>query len=591
MNETSKSTSRRSHDLAFLQHYFVGEGLDIGADEDPLSAHRHVFPGVKRITSWGREQGDMVNMHGLQSEAFDFVHASHALANVANPAKALAKWLELLKPGGYAIVTVPDEDLYEKRCWPSRFNRQHKVSFTIGKAASPLPSSVDVLDLVRAMSEVASCERVNLVRAHYDESRKDIDQTAHGVAECAIEIVLRKRAVPAATKLLATLVQARSTDESIEAGRRALQMYPYRFEVYHRTSMEWLRWAREEAIDGLWEQCVERLPGEHLPRLYQALHAIARGKLYEGFNLREATMAPLGWQRRTTARPPVDIPAWKGESLSGKSIVIWSEFGLGDEIFFLRFARILRERCGASHVSVMCQTPLVSLFRTSGEADAVIDVNDGANLPQHDYWVFPHAIPAHLPLELEALPASVPFLRAPGQAAHATLIARSRSLKVGVVFKGAPTHENDHARSLPTLSLLDPLFELDGVEFFSLQKGAGAQEAAEYAGRLENFHDLGADVRTMDETANIIAALDLVLTVDTSVAHVAGAMGKPTWLMLPAYGDWRWHYRREDSPWYPSMRLFRRSFGGAWPELIARIRGHLLALADSRKARQAVRAV
>src|SRR5215813_4597907 len=115
-------------------------------------------------------------------------------------------------------------------------------------------------------------------------------------------------------------------------------------------------------------------------------------------------MAPMGWQRRTTAQPPTAFPEWQGESLDGKSIVIWSEFGLGDEIFFMRCARMLRERCGASRVTVMCQSPLVSLFEASGEADAVIDARNAAHLPAHDYWIFPHAIPVHLPLDLEALP-------------------------------------------------------------------------------------------------------------------------------------------------------------------------------------------
>ncbi|HWT35959.1 MAG TPA: methyltransferase type 11, partial [Paraburkholderia sp.] len=428
----------------------------------------------------------------------------------------------------------------------------------------------------QTLSPAASCERVSLVRDHYDATRADVDQTAHGLAECAIEMVLRKRHVPTWKQMLEATVHACSAETSLEAGRRATRTYPYRFEVYHRTMMEWLRWNREEEVDELLDRCVAHLHDEHLPRLYRALHAISRGKLQQGFRWREQTMAPMGWQRRTTAQPPVTFSEWRGESLEGKSIVIWSEFGLGDEIFFLRCARMLRERCGARHVTVMCQLPLVSLFQASDEADAVVDVKDAAQLPAHDYWVFPHAIPAHLALDLKALPASVPYLRAHADKAPAALKAGARALKVGIVFKGAPTHENDHARSLPSLSVLDPLFEFDGVEFFSLQKGAGADEAAQYAQRLPNFHDLGASIRSMDETANAIAALDLVLTVDTSVAHVAGAMGKPTWVMLPSYGDWRWHYAREDSPWYPTMRLFRRRSGGTWTEVVARIRGHLL---------------
>ncbi|MFM0340954.1 methyltransferase domain-containing protein [Paraburkholderia fungorum] len=519
---------------------------------------------------------------GLTDASFDFVHASHCLADQENTAKALSRWLELLKPGGYAILTLPDEDLYGKGEWPNRFNRSHKASFTIHKPARALPKSVNVLDLVREVSHVAACERVTLVREHYDDGRREEDQTARGVAECAIEIVLRKRAVPTARELLDAATHARSAQQSIAACRQAIQTYPYRFEMYHRSLMEMLRWNVPEEADAFWAQCVERLPGEHPPRLYQALHAISRGKLQEGFALREAMMGPLGWKRRTTAQPPSTVPEWTGQPLAGKSIAIWSEFGLGDEIFFLRFARIFRERCGARHVTVVCQAPLVDLYRASGEMDEVISIEQASVLPPLDYWVFPHAIPACLPLDLEALPATVPYLRAPRGTPAKLPQVGAEKLKVGLVFKGNPTHENDRQRSLPSLAVLDDLMNLEGIEFFSLQKGAGADEAAAYAAKLANFHDVGESLNTMAETASAVAALDLVLTVDTSVAHVAGAMGKPVWLMLPAYGDWRWHYTREDSPWYPTMKLFRRRFGCDWSEVVARINGHLLQLLASK---------
>ncbi|WP_040052590.1 two-partner secretion domain-containing protein [Caballeronia concitans] len=168
-------------------------------------------------------------------------------------------------------------------------------------------------------------------------------------------------------------------------------------------------------------------------------------------------------------------------------------------------------------------------------------------------------------------------------------VTNSGTLKVGIVFKGNPTHENDSQRSLPSLGVLDDLVKLGGVEFFSLQKGAGADEAARYGQLYRNFHDIGPGLNTMAETASAIAALDIVLTVDTSVAHVAGAMGKPVWLMLPSYGDWRWHYTREDSPWYPTMRLFRRRFGCDWSEVVARLAGHMRQ-AVMEKAQRAVTA-
>ncbi len=120
------------------------------------------------------------------------------LAEQDNPHKALARWLDLLKPGGYVILTVPDEDLYGKGVWPSRFNRAHKFSFTMHKTGERLPRSMNVLDLIVSMSHVAECERVTLVRENFDDRRRDVDQTANGLTECAIEIVLRKRDVPTA---------------------------------------------------------------------------------------------------------------------------------------------------------------------------------------------------------------------------------------------------------------------------------------------------------------------------------------------------------------------------------------------------------
>lgn len=578
MKETSKASLRRSHDPSFVQHYLVGEGVDIGAKSDPLAAHAASFPLMRRVASFTPSQASFTETQGAQDAKFDFVHASHILAEQDNAYKALAGWLDLLKPGGHAVVTVPDEDLYGKGVWPSRFNARHKSSFTICKTGQGLARSINVTDLVAAMSQVAECERVTLVREHFDAGNPEVDQTAEGFAECAIEFVLRKRAVPTAQELKDAMSRSRSAADGIAAAKEAVRLYPYRFDVYHRALLETLRWNVPEEADAFWEQCVKRLPGEHGPQLYRVLHAIARGKLQQGFAMREKLMAKFGWKRRTTTEPPRSVPAWTGQPLKGKSIAIWSEFGLGDEIFFMRFARIFREQCGAERVVLVCQAPLVELYEASGEADQVVNVDHAANFAGADYWVFPHAIPAYLPLNLEALPQTVPYLRAPKEAPSRLPLVEAGKIKVGVVFKGNPTHENDRHRSLPSLSVLNDLFKMEGFEFFSLQKGAGSDEAAAYAEARANFHDVGPRLETMAQTASAIAALDVVITVDTSVAHVAGAMGKRVWLMLPAYGDWRWHYTREDSPWYPTMRLFRRRFNGDWSEVVARIGGHLLHL-------------
>src|SRR5689334_10608191 len=127
MNETQKSVLRRSRDPAFLQSYFRGTGIDITAGSDSLSAYAYLFPKIQSVVIWNQKQGNTLHMNGVANGSFDFVHASHCLEHLGNPFQGLARWLELVKPGGHVILTVPDEDLYEKGLWPSRFNLDHKV--------------------------------------------------------------------------------------------------------------------------------------------------------------------------------------------------------------------------------------------------------------------------------------------------------------------------------------------------------------------------------------------------------------------------------------------------------------------------------
>ncbi|RZT28823.1 methyltransferase domain-containing protein [Cupriavidus agavae] len=549
------STLRRIHDPGFMQHYFHGVGLDLGADATGLARCSREFPRVVRVVPW---KGELMAVPGVEHRSFDFVHASHCLQTVVNPAKALGRWLDLLKTGGYLVLTVPDQDLADQTVQPAETNDAPARGFSVCKDPLP-PGSVNLLELVRAYGSIAACERIAVIRP-----------------EQAIEVVLRKRPAPTPAEMLGAAGRARNVEDFLQISQTTLRLFPYRFDVAHQVSVGMMRWNLFDEAETLWARMVTRLPEEWGPKLYQFLHVISSGKINEGFRLRAAATDDWSWKRRTSAPPPETFPRWTGQSLAGKTIAIWSEFGLGDEIFFLRFSRMLRKQAGARSVTVVCQSPLVELFEASGEADAVLDIRASAAIPEHDYWVYPHDIPAWLPVELDALPASVPYLRLPSGAPPVTLPGRPQALKVGVAFKGAPTHENDGARSLRSLSMLDSLFAHEEVEFFSLQKGRGADEAADYARKRSNFHDIGATLETMMDTARVIAALDLVLTVDTSVAHVAGAMGKPTWLLVPEFADWRWHYVREDSPWYPTMKLFRHPPNGSWAEVLTRVNGHLL---------------
>ncbi|WP_455289848.1 glycosyltransferase family 9 protein [Cupriavidus necator] len=286
--------------------------------------------------------------------------------------------------------------------------------------------------------------------------------------------------------------------------------------------------------------------------------------------------------RRTPTPPELPYPRWQGERLAGKSIVIWTEFGLGDEIMFSRFAADLKDTLGAARVSVLCQDPIYPLLRDGlAGADLILPVSRRDELPHHDYWVFPHSIPLYRTLTTDSVPAA-PYLGVP-EAARAQWAERlalgAHPCKVGLVWQGSPTHENDAHRSIHDLAQLDPILALPDIAFVSLQKGRAETDAIQWAEAAPEYRRaLGHQLDTMSDTAAVVAGLDLVIAVDTSVAHLAGAMGKPVWLMLPTMSDWRWLFAREDSVWYPSMRVFRQQRLGQWEPVVARMATELARL-------------
>ena len=194
MWEQSKAAKRRFGIAAFHNRYFVGHGIDVGGKPDPLGQYSGIFPQMLSARTWDMEDGDAQYMAGIADNQYDFLHASHCLEHMVEVREALANWLRIIKPGGFLIITVPDEDLYEMGHWPSRFNPDHKWTFTIMKQESWSPKSINVLDLLRDFSGQLEVEKVELLRDFYrDAWRADnIDQTRTPVAECSIEIILRK---------------------------------------------------------------------------------------------------------------------------------------------------------------------------------------------------------------------------------------------------------------------------------------------------------------------------------------------------------------------------------------------------------------
>lgn len=191
-NECSKAANRRALDPAFTEIFFVGEGIDIGAGPDGLSSLGARFPKMGTVRLWDIPDGDAMLMASVPDDTFDFVHSSHCLEHLVNPLTAIGNWLRIVKPGGFVVFTIPDEDLYEQGEFPSTFNPDHKVTFTTWKPKSWSPRSVSLLALLPTLNPPCQVVKVEQLLAKYDWSGERRDLTWLTDAECAIEVVLRK---------------------------------------------------------------------------------------------------------------------------------------------------------------------------------------------------------------------------------------------------------------------------------------------------------------------------------------------------------------------------------------------------------------
>jgi tetratricopeptide (TPR) repeat protein len=268
----------------------------------------------------------------------------------------------------------------------------------------------------------------------------------------------------------------------------------------------------------------------------------------------------------------IDLPGpqWDGSDPAGRTILVHAEQGFGDTIQFARYLPMIAARGGRPVLA--CEPALIPLLR---DMDGVSVVVKGAPLPRYDRWIDQMSLPRVFATRVDSIPCADGYLRA-----NPARIARWRDAlppgpRVGIAWAGNPAHSNDRRRSLPDTELLR-ILGVSGIGFVNLQVGPRAA--------MGPLADLSASLTDFAETAGLIEAVDLVVTVDTAVAHVAGAIGTPAWVLLPFAPDWRWLLGRADSPWYSSLRLFRQPSPGDWGAVAAEVAG---ALADWRDARHA----
>ena len=262
-------------------------------------------------------------------------------------------------------------------------------------------------------------------------------------------------------------------------------------------------------------------------------------------------------------------PRWSGGPIGNRTLLVYSDHGFGDAIHMARFMPEVRARANG-RVAIECQPELVRLFEASDLADQVVARRSDNGPPdiRFDVQIGMMRLPGLFGTTLETIPAAVPYLSVPDPAAQAwrDRIPGEGTLRVGIRWQGNPGHPNNRLRSCLLADLL-PLARIGGVRLYSLQTDR-LPDAEDPCPEGLEIVDPAPDLSDFLETAAAISSLDLVITADTAVAHVAGALAKPVWVLLPRVPDWRWLIGRDDSPWYPTMRLFRQTEAGRWDDVI-----------------------
>jgi tetratricopeptide (TPR) repeat protein len=360
-----------------------------------------------------------------------------------------------------------------------------------------------------------------------------------------------------------TLLALDRTEEAIASYDRALAVRSDFVAVLRNRGNAWHRLNRPHEAIASYERAAALAPDDPQTHWYEGFARLSAGEYEIGWEKlewrwKEESFAP---SRRGFAQP-----AWQGEPLTGRTILLHAEQGIGDTIHFVRYAPLVAQR--GARVLLEVQASLKSLL--AGLPGVERTLSPGEPLPEADFHQALMSLPRAFGTTPESIPAEVPYLSVPpGRAAHwSHRLGSAGRPRIGLVWSGHPDLVGDRRRSLPLQALL-PLLSLPGFEWVSLQKEVRpADQALLSESGIRHFGDELVD---FSDTAALASLVDLVVSVDTAVAHLAGALGLPVWILLPFSPDWRWMFEREDSPWYPTARLFRQPRAGDWTEVLRRV--------------------
>jgi len=435
---------------------------------------------------------------------------------------------------------------------------------------------------------IAAYSRAIALQPNFPESYYNLGNGLRGkgrvdeaIAAYGKAIVLRPNYSEAYSNLGVALSDRGQLDEAIAASRQAIALRANYPEAYNNLGIALQGKGELDQAIAAYRQAIALHFNYAEAHVNLAFVLLVRGDFLAGWEEYEWrwTLKEAGSLQRNFTPPQ-----WDGGPLEGRTLLLHAEQGLGDAIQFIRY--LPRVAQGGGNIILECQPELERLFRRI--TPDLLVLARGQTLPAFDVHCSLLSLPRVFFTDLTNLPRNAPYLHAdaadatvwrerlsgPGSSIRPPGLPQSRDpsgpdLKVGLVWAGGPTNTNDRNRSVKLASLAR-LAEVPGVRFISLQKGAAAAEARNLPLGMELI-DVAEELKDFADTAALLANLDLVIAVDTAVVHLAGAMGRPVWTLLPFAPDWRWLLARSDSPWYPTMRLFRQPAPGDWDSVIVRV--------------------
>ncbi|MCI0457583.1 MAG: tetratricopeptide repeat-containing glycosyltransferase family protein [Gemmataceae bacterium] len=355
-------------------------------------------------------------------------------------------------------------------------------------------------------------------------------------------------------------------DQAVASYQQALRLQPDSVAVHNNLGNALQQQGKLEEALASYQQALRLKPDHADAHWNRALAWLLAGNFEQGFPEYE-----WRWQRKGIALPPFSQPLWDGSPLAGQTILLYAEQGLGDTLHFIRYAPLVQARGG--RVLVACPALLIPLLSRCRGIDRLLP-QEGP-LPSFDVYAPLLSLPRLFGTTQATVPAQVPYLFTdPALCTHwREQLPGRQAFTIGIAWQGSPNYHGDRQRSIPLVQFA-PLAALPGVQLVSLQKGLGTEQLQGVAGQFPVL-DLGSQLDKTSgafaETAAVMQNLDLVITADTAIGHLAGALGVPVWVALPFAPDWRWPLHWEDSPWYPTVRLFRQKEWGHWPEVFARM--------------------